>query len=256
MSKTIRFGGLLVYVLLACGLVWLLRPTYLLSLLLIFYIPALITLCWLKHNQGKVLLFSFLALLFFAPPVELLARAANAWQVQTLFPQLLGLIPLENMLFAFVNFFWALSLYEYFTANDQPFKISRRIWVLLALYLALDLATFAWFFLGANFTGLDYHLLALPILVVPFVLLFYRRPKLFFATLKSTGFVFVALLVYEAIAVILGHWWWPGHYLWPINWFGHTLPLDDVVIWYLLSTPVLVGGYEYFFKGYSENIQN
>lgn len=27
-------------------------------------------------------------------------------------------------------------------------------------------------------------------------------------------------------------------------------PIDDVIIWYFLSTPVLIGGYEYFANGY------
>ncbi len=253
MNKNIKLFFLLVYVTLACLSIWILKLNYLFSLLIIFYVPAIINLYWLKRNRLKILWFSFLALIFFAPPVELISRASNAWAVQTMFPEFLGLIPLENMLFAFVNFFWVLSFYEYFIADDKPFKISHRFWYLLILYWLLNLIGFGWFFYSTDFKGLDYHLIALPILVIPLVFLFYKRKKLFLATIKPTIFFFFVLFLYEIIALRLSHWWWPGNYLLPINFFGHIFPIDDIIIWYLLSTPVLIGGYEYFYKGYKEN---
>jgi hypothetical protein len=44
----------------------------------------------------------------------------------------------------------------------------------------------------------------------------------------------------------IGSWFWPGEYLLNLNIFGLKMPLDDIIIWYFLSTPVLIAGYEYF----------
>ena len=248
MNKNTKLILLSLYLVFAITLVWFLKLTYLPSLLIIFYIPALINFLWLQNNRLKILFFSFLALIFFAPPVELLGRGANVWQVQTIFPQLLGLLPLENFLFAFINFFWVLCFYEYFSADNKPYLISKKIWALLGLYWLMDFFVFVYYINSDNFSGLNYHWLALPILVIPFVFIFYNQPKLLPKTIKTTLFFFFLLFSYELIALLLCHWWWPGNYLLPLDFFGNIFPLDDVIIWHLLSTPVLIGGYEYFYK--------
>ncbi|KXK27101.1 MAG: hypothetical protein TR69_WS6001001127, partial [candidate division WS6 bacterium OLB20] len=54
---------------------------------------------------ARVLVFSVITVLLFAPPVELTARLADVWDVRSDLPRLLGYVPLENMVYAFFNFF-------------------------------------------------------------------------------------------------------------------------------------------------------
>jgi hypothetical protein len=81
---------------------------------------------------------------------------------------------------------------------------------------------------------------------LPGVILFYFRPKLLKKVWLPTVFFALVFFVYEVVSLLVGSWWWPGNYLLSISILGHTFPLDDVIIWYILSTPVLIAGYEFF----------
>jgi hypothetical protein len=94
----------------------------------------------------------------------------------------------------------------------------------------------------------SYAGLSLIILLIPGVLIFSLKPFLLKKVWLSTVFFSVVFFVYELVSLLIGSWWWPGSYLLPVNLAGHIFPLDDVLIWYFLSTPVLIGGYEVFIK--------
>ncbi|HZJ41089.1 MAG TPA: hypothetical protein VFD16_02400 [Candidatus Saccharimonadales bacterium] len=245
-KKKQRLIFLLAYVILACAIVYFWRPVYLVSIVLVLVPPAVINFLWLKKSRFKILLFSVLTTLLFAPPVELAARLANAWDVQSILPRLFGIAPLENILFAFLNFFWVLAFYEYFVDKDRRGRISKRFRFIILGYILLFLVVFSIFFITPNLLAVNYALLALIILLVPGVIMFYFNPKLLKKIWLPTVFFALVFFIYEAVSLIVGSWWWPGEYILPINLVGNIFPLDDVIIWYFLSTPILIGGYEFF----------
>ena len=251
-TKTVRLLLISAYIIIAVLFVWQLRPVYLLSILIVFVPPALANFLWVNNaaTKKRILLFSLLAVFLFAPPVELSARLANVWDVQSVFPRPFGLIPLENMLFAFLNFFWGLSFYSYFTGTTV--NSTSRLKYLIALFLILDLTVFGGYFLNPNIIKVSYFSLAIPVLIIPAVLLFSHFPALNRKTLPTTFFFAAVLFLYETVSLEIGSWWWPGTYLYTFNLNGHIFPLDDVLIWYFLSTPVLIAGYEFFANGYGE----
>ncbi len=235
------------YVLLACIFVYLLKPVYLISIIIVLGPPSVANFLWLEESRFKIFIFSLLTTILFAPPVEIMARLANSWDVQSILPRFFGIAPLENMLFAFINFFWVISFYQYFIEEDKENnKISPHIVWIVALYLLLSLIVYLLFFINPDIISLDYHLIALLILIVPGIIIFYKRFKLLKKTWLPTLFFAYVFFVYEFVAMLIGNWWWPGDYLFTINFFGQVFPLDDVVIWYFLSTPVLIGGYKFF----------
>jgi len=231
---------------LASFFVFLFRPTYLISILIVLLPPSLINFLWLKSSRFKVFIFSLVTTLLFAPPVELSARLANVWDVQSVLPRVFGLLPIENLVFAFFNFFWVLSFYEYFIDHDRSAKISKGIKYLVMLYCFLFILIFNLFFINQSLIALNYHLLAVIILLIPGIIIFSIKPKILKKVWLPTIFFAYIFFIYELISLLVGSWWWPGDYLLPLNLLGHTFPLDDVVIWYFLSTPVLIGGYEFF----------
>ncbi|MCX6795314.1 MAG: hypothetical protein NT165_01095 [Candidatus Falkowbacteria bacterium] len=245
-KKLRRLLMLVVYIILSCLFVYIFKPVYLLSILIVLLPPSLANFFWLKKSRGKILWFSLLTTLIFAPPVELTARLANAWDVQSILPRILGIAPTENLLFAFFNFFWVLCFYEYFSDGDTSAKISPRLRWLVLGYCLLAATIFSLFFINQELMALNYATLAVIILLVPGIIIFSLKPLL----LKKIGLttIFFALLffMYEVVSMLIGSWWWPGNYLLPIKIFGLIFPLDDVIIWYLISTPVLIGGYEFF----------
>lgn len=244
--KRQRLIFLVAYVSFACLLVYFLKPVYLVSIILVLVPPAVINFLWLKKSRFKILIFSILTTALFAPPVELAARLADAWDVQSILPRFLGIAPLENILFAFLNFFWVLAFYEYFVDRDLKKRLSKRFRFIILLYAFLFLLVFSIFFIAPDILAMNYALLAVIILVIPGLIMFCLNPKLLKKTWLPTVFFAFVFFVYEVVSLIIGSWWWPGEYILPIVLAGKIFPLDDVIIWYLLSTPVLIAGYEFF----------
>jgi len=241
---------LLAYVLSACLAVYVVRPYYFYSILIVLAPPSIANFLWLKNSKWKILAFSLLTLLLFAPPVELATRLADVWDVQSIFPRPFGLIPFENMLFAFLNFFWGLSFYVYFSGKDSNNSLSPRMNYLIILYLIFFLIVFGFYFLDKNIITTNYFAMAVPILIVPAIFIFGKYPELIKKTFFTTIFFATVFFVYEMVSLQIESWWWPGEYLYSFNVNGKTFPIDDVIIWYFLSTPVLIGGYEFFANGY------
>jgi hypothetical protein len=176
-----------------------------------------------------------------------MARLADAWDVASLFARPFGLIPLENMLFAFLNFFWILSFYEYFFDTQQEkLTLNKKFKVLVLLYSLLSIIVYGLFFFNPEIIQTDYHIIALIFLVPILVILGFKMPKLIKKTLFPTVFFALIFFVYEIVSLLIGHWWWPGNYLLPISFSGIIFPIDDIIIWYFLSTPALILGYEFF----------
>ncbi len=188
-NRRLRLFLLLAYVSLACFFVFIFKPVYLLSIIIVLVPPALVNFFWLKHSRAKILIFSLLSALLFAPAVEIMARLTNAWDVQSVLPRLFGVAPLENILFAFLNFFWVLSFYEYFIDHDNGGRISRRIHYLVLAYCLLTTLVFTLFFVNANWIAFNYHTLSLMILLVPGIIIFTHRPKLLIKTWLPTLFL-------------------------------------------------------------------
>jgi hypothetical protein len=244
--KKIKLIILLTYVFLACVFVYFLKPVYLLSIIIVLVPPTTANFLWLKKSKKKILVFSLVTTILFAFAVELSSRLANSWDVQSILPRLFGIAPLENILFAFINFFWVLSFYEYFVDMDLTEKISNNFKYLIALFSLFSLVIFTLYFYKSNLVAINYFTIASLTLIIPAVIIFLLKPKLLKKTVLTTVFFAIVFFVYEIVSLINGSWWWPGEYILPVNIFGKVFPLDDVVIWYFLSTIALIGGYEFF----------
>lgn len=242
----LRMALLFAYVAVACLFVLLVRPWYIVSILIVLGPPTVANFLWLRRTRKKVFVFSIVSAAIFAPPIELAARLANVWDVQSVFPRPFGLIPIENMLFAFINFFWVLSFYEYFVDGDTEHKVSRRFRVLTLLYCLMAITIYTLFVTNPDIVGMNYFALAVPIVIAPAAIIFWKKPEWLRKTVVPTLFFTGVFFIYEMVSLHIGSWWWPGDYAAPLIINGRVFPLDDVIIWYLLSTPALVGGYEFF----------
>jgi len=245
-DKKKRAAMLLAYIVAGSFFVLFLKPVYLVSILIVLVPPALANFFWLKNSRKKVLVFSIATTLLFALPVELSCRLADVWDVQSVLPRIFGLIPLENILFAFLNFFWILSFYEYFIDDDRLRGISKRFKYLIGLYLLLNFAVFGLYLYNSQIVALNYFTMALLVLIVPASIIYAKKISLIKKAIWPTIFFALVFFIYETVSLVIGSWWWPGEYLLSFQFFGQTFPIDDVIIWYFLSTPALIGGYEYF----------
>ena len=77
-DKKYKLLGLLSYVLIACLVVLLTKPVYLLSIIIVMLPPSIINFLWLKKSKKKILIFSITATILFAFAIELSSRLANS----------------------------------------------------------------------------------------------------------------------------------------------------------------------------------
>ncbi len=224
-----------------------LRPPYILSILIVYLVPALANFYWLKKSRKKILVFALTTTFLFAIPIELIARQADAWDVLSIFPRLFnGVLPIENLLYAFFNFLWPLSFYELIVDRDKSSRFSKRWKFLVTIYVFFSISIYTIFALNSELASVNYWVIASVGLLLPSILIYSHNSKLLTKILLPTFFFGVIFFVHEMVSLYLGHWWWPGEYLVTFEVFGNLIPLDDVIIWYVLSTPALIGGYEFF----------
>lgn len=245
-KKTIQMSSLLAYVLVSSIIVYITKMPYFYSILFVLIPPSITNFLWLKNSQKKILIFSSFATFLFAFAVELISRLRYAWDVQSILPRLFGIIPLENIIFAFINFFWVLSFYEYFIDKDTTKKISNKFRYLVYIFLIFSIIVFFIYFYNSSWIGMDYVWVGIMILLIPSIAIFSKNIKLLKKTIIPVLFFFFVFFVYEIVSIMIGSWWWPGNYICPINFFGYVFPIDDIIIWYIFSTITLIGGYEFF----------
>ncbi len=229
-----------------CLLVLLLRPNYFINILIVYFPATFLTLYWAKKTRWKIFIFALIATLLFAIPVEIIARLANAWDVQSIFPRIAGIAPIENLIYAFINFLWPIAFYENFIDKDSGRKISKKIKYLIWIFITLSISTYSLFLINKDLITWDYWKIGLFALIIPAILIFKNNPKLLKKTILTTIFFALIFFTHELVSMYVGHWWWPGEYLLTFDVFGKIFPVDDIIIWYILSTPVLIGNYEFF----------
>ncbi len=245
-KKVKRIWPLLGYIIASCIFVYFVKPVYLISIFIVLAPPSVLIFSWLKRSRKKIFIFSLTATILFAFAVELASRLADSWDVQSVLPRIFGILPLENMFFAFFNFFLVLSFYEYFVDRDIPRKISKNFKYLVMIFSLFSLVIFSLFFYNQKIIAINYFTMALIVLIIPATIIFSMNPKLLKKTIVPTLFFAFTFFIYEIVSLINKSWWWPGKYILTMNLFGNVFPLDDVIIWYFLSTVALIGGYEFF----------
>jgi len=232
--------------------VYFFRPSYLLSELVVLLPPLAYTLyCLPRAEVKRILRFALFSAVMFAPPVEFVARLNNIWDVQSTFPRILGLVPPENLIFAFVNFAWFVGFYKLVRPSQilQAKNLGRQV-VLTSLYFLLWPVIYLLYKYQPNWLVLSYFQLSITILFVPLVYFLFTRPSSILETWRVTLFFALLLFWYEVISLLIGSWWWPlNNYFYTIAIAGRNFPIDDVIIWYLISTPVLLVSYDYFVDG-------
>ncbi len=242
-EKLKHFLVLIILFVIGILLVLLIQPTYIESIILVYFPSTIYTLGLLRKSKRKILLFALASILFILP-VELLARMTNSWDVSSIFPRLLGIAPLENIVYALVNLIYPLAFYEYFFDNDRNRNISSRWKILVTAYLILFISTFSLYFIAPDIIQFDYWMIGLAIFIPVFILLFTQKAHILKRLVIPAVFFALMFGIHEIVSMSLGHWWWPGSYLLPLEIFGHIYPVDDLVIWLLFSVIGVISGYE------------
>lgn len=80
----------------------------------------------------------------------------------------------------------------------------------------------------------------------PFIILLVRRYRLVLKFLKAALYFVPLYLAYELTALPLGQWDFPGQYIGTVTILNTTLPLEEFLVWILLSSTIVLAYYELY----------
>ena len=224
--------------------------TYIPSMVAFFVVPSL----YLSFRNPQIVkkTISFAALMFIPMTLlwDYLIYVDQVWYVPSNFRFLNNAIPLEDVIWAFFWIYFAVVVWEYFLDFHKPKEhFPKNIRYLLIILGVVVVGFFSFYFFQPGFLNQPYAYLklALVFMVLPVVPILIKFPKII-RKLIVVGIYFLVLSgLYETAALANNQWWFPGiHYLGTTTLLGHTVPYDEIIIWWVLSVPALIVWYEFF----------
>lgn len=204
--------------------------------------------CIFELAYPPALLFGFLYGLSF----EYVNEVSGAWVFPLahtfVFPDIFFGVPGDVMVWYVLWVFMIVAYYEYFI--DRPFScrlVMRRVYKALILG-ALPLLAIVYFelILGQHLRiPYSYTITGLATLV-PVYMLYLRKPKIFPKLAKNIPFLAAFFLVMEAVALLIGYWAFPGTYAYSFNFYGHTVPIEELLLW-VIGSPLIIAAYHELF---------
>ena len=232
-------------------LLLIIKPNHLATLLLVYSVPILYLFTKQKHEKLKLIIFSSIAALFAFGIVDVLAVAGNSWQVQQTIPfRYLEYSYWENIIWSFGFTLFVLLVYKHFSEKDKDYKLSKNWKKMGVLVLVYNGLLYTVYFLNKELLVIEYAYLFIgTFLLLPYLIFFYiKNSKIFSKALFTSIYVGISSLIYELIAVYIGNWWFPGKFIGSIAILGVSFPLEELVFWILLGTPMLIAFYEFFIE--------
>lgn len=236
------------------------RLNFLLSTISFFCPPIALLLLKNKFNLKKIFIFSLLFSFPVAFIFDYLVSLDYGWiMTETSFSyRLLDVIVLEQFLWGFFCTLYLILFYEHFFDKREKYFLFRYFFknrnkefeyfsilmfsiVLLVIFLS---------FTRPDILKIDYSYILLGVIfgVIPLSLFLVKFPNFFY---RFTGitlyFLFLAVII-EYAGLEVGHWVFPGqHYIGKINFFGNLIPLEEILIYFIVSPPAVLSYYEYLY---------
>jgi len=221
--------------------------------MLFFAVPAIYLLIR-QPKQLKRLAAALLAGVMASISFDLLAEHNNAWIWspfnEPVFPyKLFGVIGIDVMIWYFFWILFTIIFYEHFFEQKkfESEKISPQFKKLIMFLFTVLALIVALYYLWPEVLKFEYAYLYLGFLVsAPLYYLIYKKPHLVIKLLKAGLFNVFLFLSYELVAIYLNLWSFPGNYFSQIQLFGQSFPLEELIFWIILGTPVSLSFYELY----------
>ncbi|MDY6777208.1 MAG: hypothetical protein SVU32_00955 [Candidatus Nanohaloarchaea archaeon] len=255
-ARKLDLGVFLLWPLIAAAVSIQVSATMLEGILLFLVVPSII-LALREYERVKTV--GTFAVFISVPTVivvDSIAEMTGTWYIPTVFPwKLYGLITPEAFLWGFFTAFFVVMFYRRFvnTGADGQAWNGRKAAITKAVYGPLLVYTAGFFFLPTPFNVPYFYLLfGLPVIILPLVYEFQRRPELFPGLIQTGAYFFYSFLIYEMTALRIGFWGFPGNRTAFIGWvtlLGERLPLEEFVFFLLLTPAVTVVFYDLWENG-------
>lgn len=228
------------------------KVNFLISTIFFFVIPSVYLLIRKPKSIKRIITASFLFGILFGFIFDFLAEFNNAWAWAggkgLVFPnKILGIVPIDVLIWFFFWVFLIVVFYEHFVEHDRSDKISPNFKYAFFPGLAVLIWVLAIFFINPNLLKSDYAYFVLGIFtLIPFIILVIRKPALLGKFVKVSAFFFFLYLSFELTALKLDQWSFPGQYIGTVQLFGAVFPFEEFFFWILMSSTIVLAYYELF----------
>lgn len=161
-----------------------------------------------------------------------------------------GVVSVEAFFWSFFWMYYIIIFYEYF------FEKTRKSQTTTKKTKELLLTTILVFCLVGIVVTFFYKNLAVPysysifgtLCTIPFFVIFLHYHKIRARLLHAGLYFSYATIIYEIVGLYLRYWWFPeqGQFLLRFNLFGFIIPLEEIVLWIILSSVSIISWYEFF----------
>lgn len=262
-NKKLDIFLLILFPIIAVFISILFKTNFLISTLLLFSPQAI----WLSFKHKRAIKKTFIYSVIFSVPatifLDYIMYTSQTWHiVDSIFSfRLLDVIAIEQFIWGFLCTYIVVIFYEYFFDSKSrkslfsflKFKkeksIEKKMWYLVTFLIILVLIVLISFFTAPDLFKIKYLYLIFGtlLMIFPLVICLSLFPNLLVKFIKtSLYFSFLAILV-EITGIYLNHWIFPSQNF--IGWvtvLEYTIPLEEVILYLILSTAGLLSYYEFF----------
>jgi hypothetical protein len=249
--RRIELGAMLLFPLFACIIAFAFHPNGLLSIFLFYGIPTAYLSFAYPFYVRKAAVFALVSGIPFMSVISYFAHRTDTWRIDSLFPQLLTHIIIEDVIWAVFWIYLTILFYEVFIHH----RIEHAFWHPHMKYFAiLAFAVVSLFALAitqfSSLLDIPYFYLWMGIIVMLLPVCFeYATHKRVFMTFLGTAvYFFYFHLVYEVTGLLLGWWFFPqsDDFVGMVTLFGVAFPFEELFFWIMLGGIVVLSYFELF----------
>ncbi len=204
--------------------------------------------CIFSLALTPALLFGFLYGLSF----EYINEASGAWifplKDTFVIPNIFFGVPGDVMIWYVLWVFMIVAYYEYFF--DKPYscrlKLARVHKAVVLGLIPIGLISFLELALELKLSvPYSYAITGLATLI-PVFILYKRKPYIFPKLARTVPFLAAFFLLMETVALLVGYWEFPGTYAYTLHFWGHQVPIEEILLW-IIGSPLIVSAYHELF---------
>ena len=230
---------------------------YLVSALLIYFLPGFIL--DLTYGTWRMFvrhfLFAAIVSIPFAIIVDFIGTSSHLWYVpHSIFAsRFMGVLPYEDFFWMIFAIYTMVTLYDYFKrarSHDAPL-INRRMWrfiipaiLALACFFILAYADPTFFIWN---TPWAYVFLGLVFFALPAIVFFFLAKYSWKHAIRVAGYFLYVTIILEIVGSFLKDWIFVGSYLLsPLTIRAVTIPYEELFFVGVIGPLAAIGFYEYF----------
>lgn len=184
---------------------------------------------------------------------DFLATFNNAWIVpdnQLVFPhRVLGHAPIDELIFLVLWVLLILLVYEHFFERKRIEHVHIHHYLTVGIFPALGVLSIVLtaFSFSPKIITLPYAYAVLGIIsAIPLIYVGIKKKKLLKKIAHVLPYFFFLFLAFELTAISLGQWQFNGEYIGSVNIFALSFPLEELFIWIVASSVIVVADYKLF----------